>query len=128
MESRLLIDRLLAIRIGTRNIRDSNLSPKRNDAAPASATLSLQQMEGRSTRGGHGGFGRCTFFSIFHRATLVRQQMARSEVASLSQRARNRRGLRRLGALYETSLVDACAEAHTKTASGQASHDVAIEA
>ena len=34
--------------------------------------------QGRSTRGGHSGFGRCTFpnAALFHRAALTRQQMA----------------------------------------------------
>ena len=34
-------------------------------------------LQGRSTRGGHGGFGRCTFFptaAFFHGAALTRQQ------------------------------------------------------
>ena len=43
-----------------------------------SLVTELLPMQGRSTRGGRSGFGRCTFpnAAFFHRAALTRQQMA----------------------------------------------------
>ena len=40
--------------------------------------LTIHPEQGRSTRGGHSGFGRCTFPTVafFHRAALARLQTA----------------------------------------------------